>query len=236
MFIIEGEKLVNEALNPESNKSFRVQGIYGLQAWIDKNKEIIKPLGNIVNPISAKELAQISTLKTPNQVLAIVQATIQNTEQPGFLKKLIIALDNIQDPGNLGTIIRMADWFGIKNIILSPGCADPYSPKVVQATMGSIFRVVLHHQDLDSWLKSLPGDFPVYGAVLNGENLYKTHFSDKGVIIMGNESKGIQPDLQKYIRHPLTIPRGKTEGPGPDSLNVSMALGIILGEITRQFS
>ncbi len=236
IFIIEGDKLLSEALNPSSNPNFKIHSIYALQSWIDKNKELIAPFGVLVNSISEKELNQISQLKTPNQVLALVHGYGEDNKKIDSHNKLLIALDNIQDPGNLGTIIRLADWFGIKDILLSHGCADPFSPKVVQATMGSIFRIALHQIHLDSWLNDLPQEFPVYGAVLDGENLYKTKLNNKGVLLMGNESKGIQAELKKTISHPLTIPRGNLADSGPESLNVSMALGIILSEFNRQIS
>ncbi len=236
LFIIEGDKLVREALDPVSNPNFRIHSLYALQSWLNENKNIIISFQELSNAISAQELSQISNLTTPNQVVALVHYYSPELQKIDIEQNLLIALDNVQDPGNLGTIIRLADWYGIKNILLSPGCADPLNPKVTQATMGSIFRIALHRTELDSWLKTLPKGFPVYGAVLNGDNLYQTKLSKGGVILMGNESKGIQTGLDKMISQPLTIPRINLRGPGPESLNVSVALGIILSEFSRQNS
>jgi len=236
LFVIEGDKLIKEALNPISNPNYKIHSIYALESWLGANRKIIRPFEKLSHSISNQNLKQISMLSTPNQVLALVHNYSSETDLPDVEKTLTIALDNIQDPGNMGTIIRLAEWYGVKNIIMSPGCSDPMNPKVVQATMGSIFRVNLKRQELGTWLKNLPKNVPVYGAVMDGANLYKTRLSSIGVILMGNESKGIQTELEEMISQPLTIPRAEQKGPGPESLNVSVALGIILSEFSRQTS
>jgi TrmH family RNA methyltransferase len=236
LFIIEGDKLVREALNDKANSRFKIHSIYGLDSWLDQNQEIISPYLEITEQINNKELGQISNLKTPNRVLAIIHLIHPDFKAINTQSDRLIGLDNIQDPGNMGTIIRLADWFGIKDILLSPGCADPYNPKVVQATMGSIFRVKMHQIDLESWLEKIPAGFPVYGAILNGENIYNKKLSKKGIILFGNESQGLSTEIERLISEPITIPRGDKSDYGPESLNVSVALGIILSEFSRQNS
>ncbi len=236
IFIIEGDKLVKEALSSLSNPNFKIHSIFALQSWIDKNQKALISFKNLPQVITGRELDQISNLSTPNQVVALLHYDSPELQKLDLEKNLLIALDNIQDPGNLGTIIRLADWYGIKHILLSPGCADPFNPKVCQATMGSVFRIALHRTELDIWLKSLPEGFPVFGAILNGENIYQSKLSSRGVILMGNESRGIKDDLRKMISHPISIPRNNPLEPGPESLNVSVALGIILSEFSRQTS
>lgn len=236
VFVIEGDKLVREALDPLTNSNFKIHSIYALQSWIDENQKIIHPYKEITSSVTTHELGLISNLKTPNQALALVHANSPEINIKLIEEKLLIALDNVQDPGNMGTIIRLADWFGINNIILSPGCADPLNPKVIQATMGSIFRVSLYRKEIEPLIDSLPKEYPVYGAVLNGESIYNTKLSSQGIILMGNESRGISKRMEKSITHALTIPRADQTGPGPESLNVAVSLGIILSEFSRQIS
>ncbi len=236
LFIIEGDKLVREALNDKANSRFKIHSIYGLDSWLDQNQEIISPYLEITEQINSKELGQISNLKTPNRALAIIHLVYPDFKAINTQYDRLIGLDNIQDPGNMGTIIRLADWFGIKDILLSPGCADPYNPKVVQATMGSIFRVKMHQIDLEAWLEKIPEGFPVYGAILNGENIYNKKLSKNGIILFGNESQGLSAEIERLVSEPITIPRGDKSDYRPESLNVSVALGVILSEFSRQNS
>ena len=148
-------------------------------------------------------------------------------------EQLVLALDGVQDPGNLGTIIRIADWFGIENIICSDNTADVYSPKVVQATRGSIARVKIHYTDLYNYIKELKIDIPVYGTLLNGENIYKQTLSHNGLVIMGNEGNGISPEIAKMINHKLFIPNYPAGHPTADSLNVAIATAITCSEFRR---
>ena len=236
LFIVEGDKLVREALSPTSNKLFKLHSIYGNESWLEKNQDIIFPYKNVSYSISNKELDQISNLKKPNQVVALVNYVYPDIKTIDRNKNLLIGLDNVQDPGNMGTIIRLADWFGIDNILLSPGCADPFNPKVVQASMGSIFRIRMHEVDLTSWLSDVPKNYPVYGALLKGENIYRKKLSKKGIIIFGNESKGICEEVEDLISDAITIPRVGISDAGPESLNVAVSLGIIMSEFSRQNS
>ena len=179
--------------------------------------------------ISVTELEKISTLKTPQEVLALVKMPQWPVLQYEHLKgKFSLVLDGIQDPGNLGTIIRIADWFGIENIICSDDTVDAYNPKVVQACTGSLARVKVHYARLNDFLPGVK--LPVFGALLDGSNIYKTDFGSEGLLVVGNEGNGIRPEVQKLVGKAVTIPRiGKAE-----SLNVAIATALFCSEITRK--
>jgi TrmH family RNA methyltransferase len=216
-FIAEGPKLVKELLDfPGVN----IEGIYALKEWISNNEKAGDTAP--VTEITGQELGRISQLSTPNSVLAVVQ---QFEPNPDINTKgqIILALDGIQDPGNLGTIIRTADWFDIRNIVCSPDCADLYNPKVVQSTMGSIARVNLIYTDLWEWLSGQE-NIPIYATALEGEDITGMKGIEEGVIITGNESKGISSEILNLANTKITIPRkGNAE-----SLNAAVATGIVL--------
>jgi len=219
-FIAEGPKLVNELLIAEN---CRIVQLLALKDWMDENPNA----GNNteVIEISDSELEKISQLTTPNQVLAVIEK-IQWKNDPEIKGNVSLALDTIQDPGNMGTIIRLADWFGIKNIFCSTDCADVYSPKVVQSSMGSISRVRVEYKDILSWLTE-NNDVHIYAAVLNGRDITKMEKISEGIIVIGNESKGINAEMQKLANVQITIPgKGKAE-----SLNAAVATGIILSHL-----
>ena len=216
----EGPKLVKELLEADAPS---VKEVYGLKDWLDDNQKLLNK--TVAIEITEIELEKISQLTTPNKVVAIVQQyelgeTITTKDQ------ITLALDNIQDPGNLGTIIRIADWFGIKQIVCSPDSADMYNIKVVQSTMGSIARVKVYYTDLEEWLGSQKG-ISIYAASLDGENVTTMKKIKEGIIVFGNESKGISSELLNMSTVKITIPKkGKAE-----SLNVAVAVGIILSHI-----
>lgn len=213
-FIIEGEKMVLEALK-ECPKLVR-------EVYLEKNTNLIIDFPQLFE-INTTESEQISGFKNPNKCLALLSYP---TIEPQILD-FILVLDQIQDPGNLGTIIRLADWFGLDKIIASNDTVDCFNPKVIQASMGSIFRVQVEYVDVKKYLSEI--DLPIYGALLDGENVYKSTLPAKGVLVMGNEGNGLSPDVQKMITHKLTIPKfGQAE-----SLNVSMATGILMSEFFR---
>ncbi len=215
-FIIEGEKMVQEAVQwiPDL-----IENIYATSDFvISSQHSMILP-----EEITVKELKEISTLTTPNKALAICKIP----ENKSVDSSLIICLDGIQNPGNMGTILRLADWFGIKDVVCSKNTVDCYNPKVLQATMGAIFRVHVHYVDLNDFLSNT--ELPVYGALLEGENLFTKHYERKGIIVLGNEGNGISEDIKKHIQNAITIPRfGEAE-----SLNVATAGAIILGAFYR---
>jgi len=212
-FIIEGEKIVNEALIYGSEV---LEHIYATSNYIE---QIEVPTSISLTIITPQELEKISTLTTPNKAIGICKQQITIKRK----SNLILALDHIQDPGNLGTIIRLADWFGISEIICSENTVDCYNPKVIQSTMGAIFRVNVSYQNLVDYLEKT--SLPIYGALLNGENVFTTQFNEKGIILLGNEGNGISEILKQFITNKITIPKyGEAE-----SLNVAMAASIIVG-------
>ncbi len=212
LFIAEGVKLISELIAAD----FNLKKIYAVKDWIDANAQI----KNIVE-IDENELKRISNFETPNKVLALVQKK-KLVQIPDLKNKITLMLDGIQDPGNLGTIIRTADWFGIENIIASTDTADVYNAKVVQATMGSIARVNIFYTDLSSFLST--NKIMVIGAVLDGKNISDLKKINECILIIGNESKGIRSDVAPFIQQKISIPKkGNAE-----SLNAAVAAGIIL--------
>jgi RNA methyltransferase, TrmH family len=220
VFIAEGPKIVAELL---ASSNAKIQQLFALPAWIKANHQDCN--GVELVETDEKDLEKISQLTTPNQVLAVIKkfempADIQTKET------VSIVLDTIQDPGNLGTIIRIADWFGIGQIICSHECADMYNPKVVQSTMGSIARVNLFYTDLVEWLQEQKDVF-IYAAALEGQNVTAMKKINEGLVVIGNESKGISPSIVELVDVRITIPRkGSAE-----SLNAAVAAGIILSHI-----
>lgn len=216
-FIVEGIKNIQEVFNSE----IKVSKVYTTDDIFTRNKAEI-------SLITETELKKISQLVQPNTALAICEIPPPKPLQTsGFM----IGLDDIRDPGNLGTIIRMADWFGIEQIICSTETVDLYNPKVIQSTMGSFSRVQIHYGDLSEFLSNYP--HPVLGTFMEGENIYTTSFPKDGLMLMGNEANGISVESMKYISHKISIPRfGNLQL--TESLNVAMATGIILGERASQ--
>ncbi len=221
-FIAEGPKIIKEFLN----SSYNIESIYAIDEWVNNN---IDAHPNI-NKISAKELQAISLLKTPNQVVAIITYPEVN-ELIYKADELILALDTIQDPGNLGTIIRIADWFEIKKLVCSNETADAYNPKVVQASMGAITRVQFVYTDLNNWLQKLPKEVDIYGTLLDGESIYETKLNKEGIIIIGNESQGISANLRKLVNKRIKIPAYGDSL--MESLNAAVATSIVCAEFRR---
>ena len=218
VFVAEGPKLINELLSAR----LPLQELYAVKEWIEVQAQ---PLAGSVTEISQGELERISQLQTPNQVLGIFKKPDFSANTP-LRNTVSLMLDTIQDPGNLGTIIRCADWFGISQVYCSADCADAWNSKVVQATMGSIARVQVAYGSLEQWLEQEPG-LPTYAAVLEGTDLRKQPPIKEGIIIIGNESKGISDAILARCSNRITIPRhGQAE-----SLNAAVATGIILSHL-----
>lgn len=222
-FVAEGPKIVGELLNSH----IEIQSVFGVKSWILANNTDI-PANLDLEEVSEQELHKISFLQTPNQVLAVCKIPEHTKLNPGYPNNLALLLDNISDPGNLGTIIRTADWFGIDHVICTPECADAYNPKVVQATMGSIARVRIYSPDIEEYLSGKPESVMVYGAFLDGENIYKTNLRSKGILVIGSESRGISDKIGRFVNRRLTIPRVPGNSFSAESLNVAIATGIIL--------
>ncbi|MBR1620541.1 MAG: RNA methyltransferase [Prevotella sp.] len=233
LFIAEGPKVVSDLID-----FFPPTAIFCMEQWISNNHRLI---GNEteINIVSEEELRKISQLQNPQKVLALFSIEKYNNKfitKKISSDKLSIALDGIQDPGNLGTIIRIADWFGIENIICSNESADVFNPKVIQATMGSIARVNVFYTNLYAYLNSLPEDFPIYATLLDGENVYKKQLTSGGIIVMGNEGNGISPEIKKIITNKLYIPTFQTSTNKADSLNVAVATAIVCSEFRRNLT
>ena len=217
LFVAEGPKIVGELMQVIPD---RVQMIYAVKEWLQENESPINP--SKFREISETELERLSQLQTPNRVLAVLNQ-LDHTEP--HISSFSLYLDAIQDPGNFGTIIRIADWFGIQNVICSPGCADLYNPKVVQSTMASMARVKLYYDEDGTWLSKQ--NLPFYAATLNGTSLYEFQKVKEGVLLIGNESKGLRRELIERAGEKITIPRkGQAE-----SLNAAVATGIILSHL-----
>ena len=217
-FIAEGEKLVGEI----RNSSLRIRRI--LQT---------KPIFAEGELVSEKEMERISQLKSANSVLAVVELPTRKLANVQPNKNLVLALDRVQNPGNLGTIIRLADWFGISDIVCSEDTADCFNPKVVQATMGAILRVRVHYTNLAKWLAE-QRDTKIYGTFLEGENIYNAELDKSGVIVMGNEGQGISAEVAKCVSHKLLIPPYPADRCGSESLNVAVATAVICSEFRRR--
>ena len=217
-FIAEGEKLVGEI----RNSKLRIRKIYQT-----------KPLFADAEMVSEKEMERISQLKTANSVLAVVEMPKSKIASVKPDSNLVLALDRVQNPGNLGTIIRLADWFGISDIVCSEDSADCFNPKVVQATMGAILRVRVHYTNLAKWLGEQRGA-KVYGTFLEGENIYSAQLDKSGIIVMGNEGQGISTDVAATVSHKLLIPPYPADRSGSESLNVAVATAVICSEFRRR--
>jgi len=217
LFVAEGIKVVKELLASD----FEVVELFATENVKDF------PL-NKVNLIDDKELKKISSLKSPNKVLGLFKIPKESTIN---LKGLVVALDDINDPGNLGTIIRLCDWFGVKQLICSKSTVDCFNPKVIQSTMGSITRVQINYVNLKDFIGST--EIPVFSADMDGENVYETQLPDNGILVMGNEANGISTEINQLVNNKLTIPRfGETQE--TESLNVATATAILLSEFKRR--
>jgi TrmH family RNA methyltransferase len=231
IYLIEGNKLVKEYLM----SGIRMRLLAAREEFIASLSADERASIDEIESVSYDDLKRISTLKTPHNAVAMVPFPGRVTEIAEIIKDLCIALDFVQDPGNLGTIIRSAAWFGIKNIICSNNCVDLYNPKVIQASMGAILNVNVHYLDLGQFLnQAFLNNIPVFGAFLEGESIYNHNLDKKGVILLGNESRGISGELIPFVTSRIMIPKFSNPDNGIESLNVSMAAAIILSEFARR--
>ena len=226
-FIAEGVKLIEDLLASH----YKIHIIYGTPAWIESHQRLIASQEFVIEELTEEELKKVSNLVTPNEVLAVVGYPDTVVPSPDTSGQIILLLDRIQDPGNLGTIMRTADWFGISNIFCSTDTVDVFNPKVVQATMGSICRVNIHYVDLKDFLTGLPENWQKYGTISDGDNIYETELEFPAAVLIGNESKGISEDYFPMLSHRVGIP---SRSKGAESLNASVAAGIICSEFCRR--
>jgi TrmH family RNA methyltransferase len=223
-FVAEGPKIINELI---STSNVALLHLYALEKWMEDNASLIKSFhANQITEIKDSELERISFLQTPNQVLSVFKKPFFG--KPSFENKITLLLDGIQDPGNLGTIIRTADWFGIENIICSNESADVFNPKTVQSTMGSISRIQVVYEDLKLFMEK-HSSISVYATAVNGENLFGMNAIKEGFILIGNESKGINKDLLELAKQQITIPKTG----GAESLNAAVAAGILMAHFAK---
>lgn len=221
LFIAEGRKTVSELLL----SGFEIDGLFATQAFLD-NCETPFPQAETVSEV---QMQQMSALDTPPGLLAV--AKIPERQQLSESARFMLALDGITNPGNMGTMLRTAEWFGIRNIVCSQDCVEIWNPKVIQAAMGSAFRINIIATDLPVFLAEKRQKTHVYGALLEGENLFDIKGKAEGILVIGSESHGIRKEVLPHITHPVTIPR--VGGSATESLNAAIAAGILMAELTR---
>ena len=221
LFVAEGEKCVSELAKTFELENLIVEDGLNLKCHMSNIDYLVA---------SATEIEQMSGLRAPQGVIGVFRKpSVANLQSP--VSNLTLALDGIQDPGNMGTIIRTCDWFGVHQIYCSRDTADCYNPKVVQATMGALARVQIRYVDLPAWLAEQ--QCPIYGTLLDGRDMYESAFEKNGIIVMGNEGNGISETVRAIITHPLRIPSYPKDAETSESLNVSIATAIVLAEFRR---
>ena len=225
-FVAEGPKLVGELL-PYSTPLY----IAATKDWLDANRHLLRAVKE-VDEVSQTELERASLLRTPQSVLAVMPIPERQLDISSLQKKLVIALDSVQDPGNLGTILRIADWFGIHEVLCSEGPADVYNPKCVQSCMGALARVKVFYCNLPEVLGQV--EMPVFGTFLDGTDIYKEELSGEGIIVMGNEGNGISQPVAKLVNRRLYVPNYPKGSLTTESLNVAVATGIVCAEFRRR--
>ena len=233
VFVAEGHKLVGDLLDVFECKYLAAtsEWLSANAAWVERQRRS----GVEVDEVTDEELKRASFQETPQQVLAVFkQLTYEVDVNEVARKQLCLVLDDVQNPGNLGTIVRLADWFGIEHVFCSKGCADIYNPKTVQATMGGIARVQVHEADLPELLSRLDKDIPVYGTFLDGENMYGRELENRGLIVMGNEGKGVSKEVAAFVTERLYIPNYPEGRETSESLNVAIATAIVCAEFRRR--
>ncbi len=224
VFVAETPKIVNDLMDVMT-----VNQLIATEEWFN-SKGILPRRQDTV--VTDKELRKVSFLQHPQQVIGLFDIPHHVLDLTVFSKELCLALDSVRDPGNLGTIIRIADWFGISTLLCSEDTADAFNPKVVQATMGSIAHVNIFYTDLNELLANIPDNVPVYGTSLNGQNIYGQQLSPSGIIIMGNEGNGISPQIMSKVTKQLFIP-SYNENCKADSLNVAIATALTCAEFRK---
>jgi RNA methyltransferase, TrmH family len=231
LFVIEGDKLVKEFLRSKVS----IKMLLGKPEFLDNIQSELSESVDLIERVSYDELQQISSMKTPHNALAVVQMQEHEMNIYDITDRLCVALDCVQDPGNMGTIIRAASWFGINNIVCSMDCVDVYNPKVIQSSMGAILHIKVFYADLKEFFTSLTKySIHVFGTLLEGDSVYDHKLNSKGIILLGNESKGISDELLPFITDKIMIPKFTNAREGIDSLNVGMAASVVFSEFLRK--
>ena len=235
LFVVEGDKIVREYLNASKEKRCRIKYLCGTLDWMQRSTTLLEGAEIDVSRINYKDLKRISSLITPQEVLAVVEMN-GPVYNPSILKNdLTLAFGSIRNPGNFGTIIRTADWFGIKTILCSSDSVDVNNPKVIQSAMGSTLRVNIFYKPLPEFLSDARKlKIPVYGTFMDGENLYEASFPENLIILFGNESTGIEETIVPLINKKISIPEFPADKKSTESLNIASAMAIISSEIRRR--
>lgn len=231
VFVAEGPKIVGDLLNAGFEATYLAVVECSDFASRLKNFDLN---GVQIDFVTADDLRKVSSLEAPQQVLAVLKQPVWQLDSNIASKELCLALDEVQNPGNLGTIIRLAAWFGIEHLFCSKGCADVYNSKTVQATMGGLAHVKVHYVDLVEMIGNLPNGTPVYGTFLDGENLYGRQLEQRGLIVMGNEGRGVSKEVENLVTEKLFIPNYPAERESTESLNVAIATAIVCAEFRRR--
>ena len=234
LYVMEGEKLVGELLGGRSGEDHRIDRIFATRDWMEQNSTISDASELELVETDVSSMKKISSLVTPSQVLALVHIPDTPSGHDDFASSPVLAFESIRDPGNLGTIIRTADWFGIDQVICTPDSVDVYNAKVVQASMGAITRVRVRYTDFKHFLqtKALEGK-AVYGTFLDGDNIYEMTMEKKPVVLFGNESRGLSDRYDPFIWQRISIPSFSRKGAGSESLNVASSVAVVCSELTR---
>lgn len=224
LFVAEGSKLVVDLM-----PYFECDTLIATREWIDSNQ----PQAARIVEATTKEIVEAGLLMNQSDVIALFRQREARFETSVLQDQLVLALDTVQDPGNLGTIIRLCDWFGIRHIVCSQETVDCFNPKTVQATMGALGRVSVHYQSLESFFSSI-NSIPIYATTLDGDNIYSSSLSSNGIILMGNEGKGVSQELLSYCTKKLFVPSFPVSQPTSESLNVAVATAVVCAEFRRR--
>ncbi|MCK5135779.1 MAG: RNA methyltransferase [Bacteroidales bacterium] len=234
LYIVEGEKMIRELIRGHSESGHTVQQLFATGEWFEQNDKVLHQSGITLNNATTAEMKKVSNLVTPQPVLALVTMPDRKPGIEALIKTTVLGFEAIRDPGNLGTIIRTADWFGINHIVCTPDSTDVFNPKVVQATMGAIARITVHYMEMDRLLEK-PGmkEKSVYGTFLDGTSLYGISLDKDPLILFGNESHGLSSRFDHYINQRISIPSFSQSGPGSESLNVASSVAVVCSELRR---
>ncbi len=228
LYVVEGDKLVREAVAGGCD----VEAIYAEQDWIDAAPPEVAARAV---PVTAADLRRLSAQRTPQGVLAVVRRPPDDPAWSAPSAGLVLVLEQVQDPGNLGNLLRVASWFGVADVVTSPDCADAFAPKVVQASMGALFHVCVHVRDVAPFVAEARAvGLPAYATTPDGESIYDADVETRGLILFGNESSGLPGELLRLASHRLAVPAWGGRGPGRDSLNVAAAAAVVCSEFRRR--
>ena len=235
LFLVEGEKMVRELLTPGPADHFHIRELFATPEWIELNHTVLQQSGAEVSEASQAEIKKVSKLVTPQAVIALVSIPQRPFSAESLINTPVLAFESIRDPGNLGTIIRTADWFGIRHIVCTPDSTDLFNPKVVQSTMGAIARVQVYYQELETLLASKELERKtIFGTFMEGENIYETSLNPDPLFLFGNESHGLSEGLGSFIQRKITIPSFSPLGKGSESLNVASSVAVVCSELRRR--